>query len=289
MNYRHIFHAGNFADVMKHALLVPLIRAMQRKDKGFLYLDTHAGVGGYDLSRAEEGDTLKRQPEYPNGIGRLWSHIPVAEPLKAYLSLVKSYNQRQGATGAALRFYPGSPWIARLLAREQDRLALVDLHPDDGVALEGEFVFERGVKVHRMDGYTALKAMLPPPEKRALVLIDPPFEAQNEFDQIIRGISEALKRFPSGVYAIWYPLTSRARVDDFRYALMGLPLPPTLMMELSIAGEQSAIKMRGCGLVVINPPWQYDREADAILSELGEVLTQEPGAGSRLDWLVKEN
>ncbi len=288
MNYRHHYHAGNYADIFKHALLLLLIRAMQRKEKGFLYLDTHAGRGGYDLSVPSVlPDGRSREPEYPAGIGRLWGKAGLPGVLVDYLALVRRFNDRNGATGDELKFYPGSPWIAKLLLRPQDRIALCELRPDDAEALEFEFARESRVTVHTTDGYTGLKALLPPPEKRALVLIDPPFETKKEFADIARGLKDALKRLPGAVIAVWYPITERARTEDFHRALLELATP-TLFAELTIAGPESLLKMTGCGLLVLNPPWQVDREIRAVLPVLKERLKVEAGAGTAGDWLVPD-
>jgi 23S rRNA (adenine2030-N6)-methyltransferase len=288
MNYRHHYHAGNFADVMKHALLVRLVRALQKKEKGFLYLDTHAGRGRYDLAAAATGDTLARKPEWPEGIGRLWSRGELPESVAEYVALVRDFDRQGGNIAPEIRFYPGSPSLARLLSRMQDRLALCEKHPAECAALQNEFQFEPGAKVQEMDGYVALRALLPPVERRALVLIDPPFEAPDEFAQVAAALAEGLRRFASGVFVVWYPLTERARVDEFFAAVRALNPPPTLAAELAIAGVSAPMKMKGCGLLVINPPWQFDREAEAVLGVLAEALAQAPGAGGRVDWVVPE-
>ena len=290
MNYRHHFHAGNFADVMKHALLVRLVRALQKKEKGFLYLDTHAGRGGYDLAAAATGDSLARTPEWPDGIGRLAAREDLPAAVAEYVTLVREFDRRAGnAPGTvAPRFYPGSPWFARLLVRMQDRLALVERQPAECAALRDEFQFSPRTTVQEMDGYVAVRAMLPPLERRALVLIDPPFEAQDEFAQIAQALGEGLRRFHSGVFAVWYPLTERARVDEFFDAVRAMRPPPTLAAELMIAGAQASVKMKGCGLVVINPPWQFDREAEAVLGFLAAALAQAPGGAVTVRWLVPE-
>ncbi len=288
MNYRHHFHAGNFADVMKHALLGRLVAGLQRKEKGFLYLDTHAGRGSYDLTAAAQGDTLARQPEHPQGIGRLWGRPDLPEGLAEYVALVKRFDREQGNPGEAPRFYPGSPWIARLLARPQERLVLCEKQPAESELLDIGFGRDPRVKVLTMDGYAAPRALLPPPERRALILIDPPFEAQDEFARIAAAVGEGLRRLPGAVFAIWYPLTERARVEAFFGELLALKLPPTLELELTVAGEQSAVKMRGCGLVVINPPWQFDGEARRMLDWLADALAQEAGGRAKCRWLVPE-
>jgi 23S rRNA (adenine2030-N6)-methyltransferase len=288
MNYRHHYHAGNYADVFKHALLLLLIRAMQRKEKGFLYLDTHAGRGGYDLSMPSVlPDGRSREPEYPAGIGRLWGAANLPPALNDYLALVRRFNDRNGATGEELKYYPGSPWIAKLLLRPQDRMALCELRPDDAEALDFEFAREARVKVEVLDGYTGLKALLPPPEKRALVLIDPPFETKREFADIARGLKDAIKRLPGAVIAVWYPITERARTEEFHHALVELATP-TLFAELNIAGADSLLKMKGCGLLILNPPWQLDRDIRALLPVLREKLRVEAGASTACDWLVPD-
>jgi 23S rRNA (adenine2030-N6)-methyltransferase len=304
MNYRHHFHAGNFADVMKHALLVQLVRALQKKDKGFLYLDTHAGRGSYDLTQAAQGDSLARRPEWPDGIGRICapSAAPadkaatqageageVPEALNDYLELVRRFDRAQGNAEPTLRFYPGSPSIVRLLARMQDRLVLCEQHPEEQAVLQQDFVFAPRTTVQLVDGYGAVRAVLPPPERRALVLIDPPFEQQDELAKITGALREGLARLAGGVFCIWYPLTERARADAFFAALTAQALPPTLALELTIAGDASPLRMRGCGLVIVNPPWQFERTAGALLEFLAPKLAQAPGARARTMWLVPES
>jgi 23S rRNA (adenine2030-N6)-methyltransferase len=288
VNYRHHYHAGNFADVMKHALLTQLARALQKKEKGFLALDTHAGRGAYDLTAAATGDTLARQPEWPEGIGRLWDALPAALPdgVAEYVALVRDFDRRGGNRAVGPRYYPGSPALVEQIARPQDRLMLCERHPAEAAALKENFQFKPGVRIQAADGYAALRAQLPPPEKRALVLIDPPFEAQDEWAQIVAALREGLRRFPSGVYAIWYPLTERARVDFFFAELQALALPPTLAVELVV--NPAAAKMKGCGLVVVNPPWQFAGAAETTVKFLADALAQGPGARGDVIWLVAE-
>jgi 23S rRNA (adenine2030-N6)-methyltransferase len=287
VNYRHHYHAGNYADVFKHVLLLQLIRAMQRKEKGFLYLDTHAGRGGYDLAMPSVlPDGRTREAEYPAGIGRFWGTPGLPAAIGDYLELVKRFNERRGGE-AELRFYPGSPWIAKLLLRPQDRMALCELRADDAEALDFDFARESGVKVMAMDGYTGLKAQLPPPEKRALVLIDPPFESRDEFADIDRAVGEALRRLPGAVVAVWYPITERAWTAGFRQSIEMLKTP-ALFVELLIAGDGSQLRMKGCGLLVLNPPWQIENEFRAVLPALVERLRLDPGAKAECGWLVPE-
>lgn len=291
MNYRHQFHAGNFADVFKHAALVQLIRFLQRKDKGFLYLDTHAGRGRYNLAAAARGDSLERRPEWPDGIGRLINQNTSAPPFSAvladYLETIRT------STGHAPETYPGSPWIAKTLARPQDRLVLCEKHPEEAAALEKEFHHQARVSVQTQDGYTGVRAHLPPQERRALVLIDPPFEERDEFSRVITAIQDGLRRLPGGTFAIWYPLTGRARSGMFLDELATLSLPPAFSVEISVAGaveaEAAGISLRGCGLLVINPPWGIAPVLESLTQELTRVLAQQPGGHGTLHWLVPES
>ncbi len=288
MNYRHHFHAGNFADVFKHALLIQLAQGLQKKDKGFLYLDTHAGRGHYDLDAAAVGDRLARLPEHPAGIGRLWPRDDLPPALSQYVQLLREFDRTEGNLSGGLRFYPGSPEIVRSLARQQDRLALCEKHPDEFGALDARMGGQPRVSVHAIDGYTAVRGMLPPAEKRALILIDPPYEDKHEFGFIAHALAEGLRRFPSGTYAVWYPLTERARVEDFLAETAALHAEPMFAAEVTVVGPDSPTKMKGCGLLVINPPWQVDRVISPLLPYLCKVLAQEPGGEHRLRWLVPE-
>ncbi|HTO03084.1 MAG TPA: 23S rRNA (adenine(2030)-N(6))-methyltransferase RlmJ, partial [Opitutus sp.] len=275
-------------DVMKHAVLVQLLRALQQKEKGLLYLDSHAGRGCYDLAAASRGDTRLREPEWPEGIGRLWSRRDLSAPLMEYVSIVRDFDHARGNRDTAPRFYPGSPCIVRSRIRAQDRIALFEKHPEEFAALTEDFQFASRTTVQAMDGYVGLRAMLPPPERRALVLIDPAFEAQDEFAQVASALRDGLKRLPAGVFVIWYPLTERARVNTFVNGLTVSAMPPTLNLELAIAGERSGMKMRGCGLVVLNPPWKFDLLVEPMLRELAGILSQAEGSSYRVEWLVPE-
>lgn len=289
MNYRHHFHAGNFADVVKHTLLVWLVAAMQRKEKGFLYLDTHAGRGSYDLSDASRGDTLERQAEWPQGIGRLWTEPDTLSITRDYLEIVRAYDRQRGNVGATPCYYPGSPLIVAHMLRAQDRMLLCERQPEECELLDIAMGRHSRCSVQNRDGYGSLRAVFPPPEKRALVLIDPPFESAGEFTAIAKAVKDGLRRLPGGVLAIWYPITQRARVDGFLREMQGVDLPPTVAVELTIAGENAGLKMRGCGLLIVNPPWQFEETVAPDLSELATILAQAPGGTSHFNWLVPES
>lgn len=304
MNYRHHYHAGNFADVLKHAVLLQLLGALQAKEKGILYLDTHAGRGGYDLARAASGTSLTREPEWPAGVGRLWRRADLPEEVADYVAAVREFDRsararvgaragdpelENGMEDEGPRFYPGSPWLALARLRPQDRALICERQPEEAAALAAEFAGWRRVSAQQSDGYVAVKAALPPPERRALVLIDPPFEAADEWARIVQALRDGLARLPGGTFAVWYPLTARARVDTFYRELLAIKeLPPCLTVELLIGGEAAGLKLWGCGVLVINPPWGLDRSMDRLARWLAPVLAQGEGAKGGVYWLVPE-
>ena len=296
MNYRHHYHAGNFADVLKHAVLLRLLSGLQAKEKGILYLDTHSGRGGYDLSTASGGAARPRAPEWPSGIGRLWPRADLPPVLADYVAVVRDFDgeARARAGAAALsaegpRFYPGSPLLARAKLRPQDRAVCCERQPEEAAALAEEFSGLRRVSIQTTDGYAAVRALLPPAERRALVLIDPPFEAQDEWARIVQALADGLRRLPAGTFAVWYPLTLRARVDSFYRDLLSIKeLPPCFTVELLIAGEGSELKLWGCGVLVINPPWGSAASLREAAAWLAPVMAQSPGAVGGVHWLVPE-
>ncbi|MEY4489563.1 MAG: hypothetical protein RIQ79_2071 [Verrucomicrobiota bacterium] len=307
MNYRHQFHAGNFADVMKHAVLVRLLRSMQVKEKGFLYIDTHAGRGGYDLMAAASGLTQPRAPEWPGGIGRLWSRTDMPAELADYLEQVRLFDafartavaaeggeadlatSDDQAVSGGPQFYPGSPRLAQGLLRPQDRAMFYEAQPDEAAALAQEFLGFKKVSVQALDGYLGVKAALPPPERRALVLIDPPYETQDEWTRIIAAITAALVRMPAATIAVWYPMTTRAKLADFYRQLLAIKqLPPCYTLELTVGGEECGLKMRGSAVLVLNPPWGAEGAMRSLMRYLAPVLAQAEGAEGGLHWLVPD-
>jgi len=271
MNYRHAFHAGNFADCVKHALLVWLLRALQRKPAALMMLDSHAGIGSYDLA-----GPAARTGEFRAGIVRLLDDPPPA--LAEYVGLVQS-----------LGLYPGSPAIARALLRPQDRLVCCELHPEDAATLRAAFAGDRQVAVHRRDGWEALGALLPPAERRGLVLIDPPYEAPDEYARVADGIGMAHTRFASGVIAAWYPIKHRAPVRALHAALRDRGIRDVVAAELWLRAPLDAARLNGCGLVVVNPPYRFAAEAPAILAALlARLGTGEAGAGVALERIADE-
>lgn len=275
MNYRHAYHAGNFADVVKHVLLTLLIDHLRKKETPFCVIDTHAGVGRYDLSGTEAGKT----GEYADGIGRLLAAGPPPPLLASYTAALRAVNP----DWPTLRFYPGSPRIARSLLRPSDRLALVELHPDDAQALKREFAHDGQVGVHVQDAYVALRALLPPKERRGLVLIDPPFEDRDEFRHIAKGLTDAVRRWRTGVFAVWYPIKAPDAVERFLGEVGGLGLP-CLAAELFRFPPDDPERFNGTGLVVFNPPWKLDEALGDVLGWLkGSMACAGP---ARVRWLV---
>lgn len=280
MNYRHAFHAGNFADVFKHAALVALLDALAQKPAAFCYVDTHAGRGRYDLGT----DAATRTGEQAGGVRRLLAAAPVA-PLRRYLELLRRLDP--DAPAGTLRHYPGSPLLAAACLREQDRALLCELQPDEYAALRVLFRDDARVHVHLRDGYAALPALLPPPEKRGLVLIDPPYEAQDgEFAAIQTALRAAWLRWPQGVYTIWYPIKRRATLRPFQRWLGASGTRKVLIAELQVRGDDSPLRMNGCGLAIVNAPYRIDAALAALLTALQPLLADGPGASQRLEWLT---
>ncbi len=283
MNYRHIYHAGNFADVFKHVLLTALIESLSRKDKPFCYLDTHAGIGYYDLQQRN----AQKTQEFINGIFKLLKQDSAALPklIAQYLQRVKKGNREQGARG--FRYYPGSPTVVRQLLRPLDRMILTELHTEDALSLKQLFLHDKQVAVHHLNGYQALKAFLPPKEKRGLVLIDPPFEETNEFEQIMRNLQLAVDRWPVGVYAIWYPIKNKTDVQHFYRALKKSGIREILCCEMHLPEVESR-GLNACGMVVVNPPWQWKEEIARVLPVLCDVLSEPERGSCCVKWLVGE-
>jgi len=283
MNYRHIYHAGNFADVLKHAVLARLVRYMQNKDKAFRVLDTHAGIGLYDLSSEE----AQKTGEWREGIGRVLEAdlVPqVAELLEPYLTAIRELNPE-----GDLRLYPGSPKLARMLFRPQDRLSAMELHPDDFQRLHRLFEGDHHARITELDGWLALGAHLPPKEKRGIVLVDPPFEGEGEYERLVDGLAKAWRRFPGGTYCLWYPIKKDAPIKPFHEALQALEIPKMLCAELSVKSDRGFTGLTGSGLIIVNPPFTLKDELHALLPALKDMLAQDRFASQRAFWLRGEH
>ena len=279
MNYRHAFHAGNFADVFKHAVLVRILLHLAGKEAPFRVIDTHSGIGHYDLSR--EGS---RTHEWRAGIARLIEHPPAGEAgelLAPYLKLVRGLN-----AGGEFRHYPGSPAIAQAFCRAQDRMIFCELHPEDHATLRKNIGPDARAKTAAIDGWTALKAYLPPKERRGLVLTDPAFEERDEFARLCSGLAEGHRRWATGIYLLWYPIKDREEVHAFERRMAGLQIPKILRAELSVGAGPKAESLHNCGLIVVNPPWRLQEELEILLPALARSLATNGEGKFRLGWIA---
>ena len=283
MNYRHAFHAGNFADVLKHVVLIMLVEHLKKKPAPFFFLDTHAGRGRYDLSQAES----QKSGEYRDGIGRLLEVRPGDLPpdLANYVGLVR---EAAGPGRSAITAYPGSPALVALLRRPGDRLVLVEMEPREADALRDLLGRQKQVSILEGDGYAALKAHLPPRENRGLVLIDPPYESDAEFDRVLEGLEVAHERWPTGTFCVWYPVTGRAGPTRFRREFERSGIRRVLGITLGVRPQDAQVGMGTSGLVVVNPPWQIDARLGDLLPELHRRLAPDGQGGTSVEWWVPE-
>ncbi|WP_417686416.1 23S rRNA (adenine(2030)-N(6))-methyltransferase RlmJ [Roseibium sp.] len=282
MNYRHAYHAGNIGDVLKHVVLARLITYFQRKDKPFRIIDTHAGIGTYDLTSEE----TQKTGEWQDGVGKvLAADMPedVAAILAPWLGAIRARN-----ADGELRHYPGSPALARDLMRPIDRLTLTELHPADFKTLSELFAGDHQVKTIHLDGWMALNSFLPPKEKRGFVIIDPAFEVTDEFDRMARAVVKGWRKFSAGSFACWYPLKDIAGLFRFHDALIQAGVRDVLTLELKVGRSGPDTPMLGSGMTLINPPFTLAEEMRTVLPWLTETLAKGPGAGWRVEQLIEE-
>ena len=283
MNYRHAFHAGNFADVVKHIILTRILAYLMRKDASFRVIDTHAGVGLYDLL----GDEAGRTGEWREGIGRLMAADlpePVAALVAPYLAAVTAQNGDD-----QLRYYPGSPFIARHMLRDQDRLMALELHPTDAEALRQNFEGDIQTRVTQLDGWAAMGTHLPPKEKRGLVLVDPPFEIKGEFERMVQALVKAHARWPGGTYAFWYPIKDPKDVQAYVKGLRATGIDKILRLELTIRSPSIPPRLHGTGMVVVNPPYVLEDEMRTLLPKLAGLLADEGRGRFHIEWIRGES
>lgn len=278
LSYRHGFHAGNFADVLKHSLLTLAINALKKKDKPFVYIDTHAGAGKYSF----KSEFAQKTCEYQQGIARLWGALQPPDEIKEYLSAVRAEN-----TGKQLVRYPGSPQLVRRLIRAQDRLQLSELHGSDYESLQQLFAGDKQVSVAKEDGLSRLCKKLPPIQKRALVLIDPSYEVKSDYGKVVEVLVEAHRHFATGVYALWYPIIDRNTTDRLLQKLQATGIRKQLLIEHSLAEDGAQQGMSGSGMLFINPPWPLHSQAESLLPWLNQMLTDGQGTW-KVEWLVPE-
>ncbi len=271
LSYRHAYHAGNHADVLKHLILLRIAEYMAEKPAPFWIIDTHAGAGRYALESAH----ASKLGEYRDGIGRLWNASGLPPAAKDYVDIVRQLNPDD-----TLKHYPGSPWLARQMLRDCDRLRLYEMHTSDAkLLLECFKGTGREVAITDGDGFIGLKAILPPPPRRALVLIDPSYETKSDYGAVVKALQEALKRFPTGTYALWYPMLSKLESRQLPDRLKRLGAKDWLHATLEVkAPAKDGFGMNGSGMFIINPPWTLEKTLHETLPKLTELLAQGPGA-----------
>ncbi len=277
LSYRHAFHAGNHADVLKHFIEMQLLRYLAQKEKPYWYIDTHAGAGCYAL----DSGYATKNAEFESGIARLWQRDDMPESLADYVALVKGINP-----DGQMKLYPGSPLLASELLREQDKMRLFELHSSDSEILQQNFAGQGSrVLMQTADGFGALKALLPPPPRRALVLIDPPYEDKQDYQRVVTALREGLKRFTSGVYAVWYPQLQRSESRQLPEQLKQLPVKSWLHVALAVQGQSDdGFGMHGSGMFILNPPWNLHATLQQVMPYLVNVLGQDDQASFTLEY-----
>jgi 23S rRNA (adenine2030-N6)-methyltransferase len=276
LSYRHAFHAGNHADVLKHFVEISLLDYLGQKDKPFWYVDTHAGAGVYALEDAYAA----RNGEYREGIGRLWERDDLPAALERYVEVVRGLNP-----DGKLRYYPGSPFCADRVMAAAGKLRLFELHPSDSKLLQANFADAgRRARISAEDGFEGIKAILPPPPRRGLILIDPPYEDKRDYQHVVTAVKEGLKRFATGVYAIWYPLLQRAEARELPQQLKKLPVDGWLDVTLTVQSPSAdGFGMHGSGMFIVNPPWTLQETLAGVMPGLCAALAQDAGAGFTLE------
>jgi len=279
LSYRHSFHAGNFADVLKHTVSTSILNYMLKKDKPFCYLDTHSGCGAYSLN----SDQALKTNEFANGILPLWGRHDLPAPIAAYLDQVIKFNGK-----GQLAFYPGSPSIALQMLRDQDRMFLFELHPNEFTTMRENFSGNRQIKMANDDGLTGLIAKMPPKERRGFILIDPSYEIKTEYQEVVDTLIQAHKRFSTGTYALWYPVVDRQTINVLLHNLQHSGIKNIQLFELGLSDDSAEKGMTATGMVVINPPWTLKKEMEASLPFLADTLGQNGQGFYRIETLVEE-
>ncbi len=263
LSYRHSFHAGNFADVLKHSVLIHILEHLKKKQKPFCYVDTHAGAGRYSLT----SEHAEKTQEFVQGIGALWQAKNLPAVIEAYVNVIKEFNLQ-----GSLNYYPGSPLIAKHLLRRQDRLFLYELHSTDVKLLGSTLNQDRRVQLHHEDGLKHCIGLMPPAQRRGLVLIDPSYEVKADYDQVLETIIQLYKRFATGTYALWYPVVERSRINEIEKKIQDSQLKNVQLFELGQLADSHARGMTASGMIVINPPWTLMAEMEQALPYLAKQL-----------------
>lgn len=279
LSYRHAFHAGNFADVLKHLILIQIVDYLKQKEKPFCYIDTHAGAGSYSLN---SGYALQTK-EFDNGIGQLWQRSDLPECAAAYVELIKEFNNTK-----PLSRYPGSPLIAKKLLRPADRLFLYELHSTDHALLAAAVRKDKRIKLFHADGLKESLILLPPPERRGLILIDPSYEIKSDYRHVTETLKTMHKRFATGIYALWYPVIERDRNRQMEKTLHNSGIKNIQLFELGVYADNSGHGMTACGMIVVNSPWTLAATMKSTLPWLAEVLGSSGEGYCRIETLAGE-
>jgi 23S rRNA (adenine2030-N6)-methyltransferase len=279
LSYRHSYHAGNHADVLKHIVLTLCINALKEKEKPFLYLDTHSGAGRYLL----QSEHAEKTGEFLSGVNLIWQQSEIPELLNTYLSVLKRYNPFDD-----LKYYLGSPLIAKQLLREQDKINLTELHPTDYPLLRQEFSKDKRAKVLREDGFAQLKSKLPPESRRGIILLDPSYEIKDDYKKIPKTLFEAYKRFATGIYLIWYPVVSRTQTQKMISEIINSGIKRISQFEFAIKPDNNQKGMTASGMLVINPPWKLHEQMQTIMPWLKSILDKDKTGNYLIKELVPE-
>jgi 23S rRNA (adenine2030-N6)-methyltransferase len=279
LSYRHIYHAGNHADILKHLIVSQICRHFVKKEAPFFYLDTHAGIGQYSLS----SEQAQKNKEFKTGIARLLNEGNLPESLDALLDIVREMNPE-----GSLETYPGSPKIVDYYVRQKDKLHLCELHPNDFPTLAALFPNKRKANVVKGDGFAAVKAMLPPPQKRGFVLMDPPYEVKKDYQYVVQALEDGCQRFPQGTYAIWYPVLNRQQANDLIRSVKATNIRNVLLVELCIRNTEQERGMAGSGMIIVNPPWTLEKEAKEFLPVLSKLLAEDNETSHQVTWITPE-
>ena len=275
---------GNFADVHKHITLMMLLQSLKKKDSAFCYIDTHAGTALYDL----DSRFARKNREFATGIGRLWETTDTPPVVSAYLDMVSRVNPYFQRDQSGLRYYPGSPLIARQLIRPQDRIILMELHNTEAPILKRHFEGDKQVHVHHRDGFEGLSGLVPPDEKRGLILIDPAYEVKDEFERLTDVVIDTWNKWPTGIYAIWYPLQAKQPIPKFHSDLRKTNIRRIFIHEFTVLPDMESNRLSGAGMLIINPPWQFDAAIAEVLDWLVIMLNRGSDTPARCEWLVTE-
>ncbi|SBS35202.1 Ribosomal RNA large subunit methyltransferase J [Marinomonas spartinae] len=279
LSYRHIYHAGNHADILKHITVSEICRHLTKKDTPFFYLDTHAGIGQYLL----DSEQAQKNKEFQTGIARLLGEHHLPDAVDHFLDIVREMNPSD-----TLTMYPGSPKVVDYYTRSKDKMHLCELHPNDYPVLAALFPNKRHANVVKDNGFDAVRAMLPPPQKRGFVLMDPPYEVKKDYQHVVTALQDGYKRFATGTFAIWYPVLSRKQANNLLKDVENTKIRNILLLEMCIRDSQEERGMAGSGMIIVNPPWTLEKEAKDFLPMLTKLLAEDDQSNCQVRWITPE-